>query len=76
MNETQRRIENRLLDSIIECQAYLSLRQIRFDKVYDPDFIRYPNLAEMLTGYTNLKTLVKLVKDEEGKDLLCGGKRP
>ena len=72
MNETQRRIENRLLDSIIECQAYLSLRQIRFNKVYDPDFRQYPNLAEMLTGYTNLKTLVEMVQTEDRRNALPG----
>ena len=75
MENTRDRVEDTILQAITEGKAFLLKR----DTSLGFNFInqrRYHSLTELVLALNTVKTLVKLVKDEEGKDLLCGGKRP
>jgi len=75
MNNMQLRLEKTMLQTVMDYQDFLDKHGVGYNVVYDPDRNSQPALNELVVGALVLSVLVEMIKEEEGKERLCGGKR-
>jgi len=66
------RIEHRLQTEINRDRAFLANKGIYIQEGFDR-LLSVCSLEELVEQLNACRTLVKMVKEEEGKDRLCGG---